>query len=472
MKPLSHIATQDPVQHKDTLLAVQCSDNCIRLYAVSQIFKTVEKAVADNSPPVLLTQRAISTSSTASTKSVYSQADVMESKEGDRVLVTSLASSFLRPIRILEGHTTGEWSIKLNIICGEKYCLHFPSVWNQDISGGKKSGIGKHGVNRNLANTLGKKLSNDGKNHPTHSKAAYRNIIPVDSGGNGNSSGGSVNGSEHLPVGTGGGSSTSGGSVAGVDMSALGDRSYLDVSRSRDASPRGRRSRSQSRGSSVSDDKEFEYNDGASGSGIGDDEGDDEDDEDSLDGDDDDDNDLSMIAGLVSSQLMATEDAMTLDEDDEVLSGLNAASMRIGGPTGLSGESQRFKSVYDQQRIGAHGRPVVQHATEWENSLMIASGCSNGKVMLANIVYCLGRFLIFLSTTFVRFLYLTSVRSHPPSRCPAAPLSSPKRISSQRPAVVVHIPVHIHPQWFGKFYTLSHRARTMELLLTRTTRQL
>jgi hypothetical protein len=140
----------------------------------------------------------------------------------------------------------------------------------------------------------------------------------------------------------------------------------------------------------VSDDKEFEYNDGASGSGIGDDEGDDEDDEDSLDGDDDDDNDLSMIAGLVSSQLMATEDAMTLDEDDEVLSGLNAASMRIGGPTGLSGESQRFKSVYDQQRIGAHGRPVVQHATEWENSLMIASGCSNGKVMFANIVYCLG----------------------------------------------------------------------------------
>jgi len=359
-------------RHRDTLLAVQCSDNCIRLFAICSIVTPPPtNKHPDDAPPERLTQRAVSSSSTSSTKSVYSQADVTtDATDNEKTLLTNVTGSFLRPIRILEGHTTGEWSIKLNIICGKKYSVYLPQSWYQDgMSGTKKATGGK--------NTKGGILTNDGKSHPPHSsKTSYRNIIPIDSGGGGESSaGGAMVGAVGVGSG-GGGQGSTGAVVVGVDLSSLLERSHLEGSRSMDASPRGRRSRSQSRGSSVSDDRDLDFTDTGSGSGVGDDGDLMEEDEDSLVGDEDD-NDLSMIAGLVSSQLMANEDSMQQEDEDEV-------SMRLGGTAGLAGEGARLKSVFEQQQQQRLGGPSL-HASEWQGSLMISTGSSNGKVFIYDI---------------------------------------------------------------------------------------
>lgn len=320
---------------------------------------------ADSGLP-LLRQRSVSGGSTGSmhsNKSIYSQADATDLKDiNEKVPV--LASEFLRPIRILEGHTTGEWSIKMNFICGDRYDVHLPpshSPANNDISGRKMSGSSGQGGKKHrplhLTNAKSGLLNLEGKGqqHQT-TKAAYRNIIPVDSGGG--SVGGAISSAAGTGAGAGGGSGHIAGiTVAGLDIPALVDRSYYD-----EASPRGRRSRSQSRGSSVSDDKEYDsYYEKEKGSEGGEQEGEgeeDNDDHDSLldDDDDDNENDLSMIAGLVSSQF--TDDAVLLD-NDEVLDGLDhdSMSMSLAGAAGAGlAEGGRLKTVLDQQRLlGLHG---------------------------------------------------------------------------------------------------------------------
>ena len=327
--------------------------------------------------PPLLHQRSVSGGSTGSlhsTKSMYSQADTVDFNDGTEKVSfnTLLASDFLRPIRILEGHATGEWSIKMNFVCGDRYPVHLPPplrATDDAMSNGKMSGVsGKSGNSHrqlHMSNSNSGLLNLEGKAQQQQTaKAAYRNIIPVDSGGGagtgaGTGAGAGGGGSSTGVVG-GGNSVLTSTTVTGLDIPALMDRSYHDRSRSAEASPRGRRSRSQSRGSSVSDDKEYDsYYEREKGSDGGDhkegeeNEDDDEDHDSLLDGDDDE-NDLSMVAGLVSSQLMTTDDAVLLG-DDEVLDRLDPDSMTLAGAAGLS-EGGRLHTVLEQQRLlGVNG---------------------------------------------------------------------------------------------------------------------
>ena len=184
-------------RHKDTILAVQCSDHCIRIYAVTSLFDEHGVANTNACTPVVL-QRSTSSSSNSSnggnyanssSKSVYNQGDV---KENDRVVPTtsSIMSNFLHPLRILEGHRTGDWSIKLNFIRGPYYSLELPAYMKSSMltdssqmstSGGHHhmKGNSPHQKPSKNHSTLGGVLNDS---PPHHISKVYRNIIPVDSG--------------------------------------------------------------------------------------------------------------------------------------------------------------------------------------------------------------------------------------------------------------------------------------------------
>ena len=206
------------------------------------------------------------------------------------------SASFLRPIRILRGHSTGEWSIKLNIFCGDRYVVSLPHSLSQ---GGTLKGRNR-GLKANLnssSNNTKCTLVTDSMNEANTS--AHRNIVPVESC--------SQQRNVKLPK-----LSTQETSVVVNYNANCKDQLFADTKEV---------GRCESRSSSVSDDI-ISDSDNNHNISVNDDV---EDDFQELYGEEDE-NDLSMMAGLVSSQLVTNEDASLLDDDDDyddVLSGLH-----------------------------------------------------------------------------------------------------------------------------------------------------